>query len=68
MRGLNLALAALSLVTLSACYERETVAVDPHRQWWGEHHRGDVYDRERADREHREYCQRSYDRSCEGWR
>lgn len=68
MKGLHLALAAASLIALSGCYARETAAVDPHRQWWEERHRQDAYDRARAEHEHREYCERFYDRSCEGWR
>jgi hypothetical protein len=41
---------------------------DPHRAWWEEHHRQDAYERERAEREHRDWCARTPDRSCEGWR
>ena len=64
------AAAGLALSLLAGCvvHDRETVgAADPHRTWWSERHRQESYDRGRAEREHREYCVRSYDRSCEGW-
>lgn len=38
-----------------------------NRAWWEEHHRRERYAEERSEREHREWCDRSYDRSCEGW-
>ena len=60
--------AAALLLAGCVVHDRETVgAADPHRTWWSEHHGQDAYDRTRAEREHREYCGRTPDRSCEGW-
>jgi len=65
MRKLTSAAIALSLSLMSGC------VVEPrgdwHRGWWEDHHRGERYEPDRAEREHREWCGRSYDRSCEGW-
>ena len=66
----KVAAAALALSLLAGCvvHDRGSVAVaDPHRTWWSEHHGQEAYDRTRAEREHREYCGRTSDRSCEGW-
>jgi hypothetical protein len=66
MRSLSFALIAACVMVMSGCLV-EPRGGDLHRGWWEEHHRGENYDAERAEREHREYCGRSYDRSCEGW-
>jgi hypothetical protein len=66
----KIAAAALALSVLAGCvvHDRETVgAADPHRTWWSARHGQEAYDRNRAEREHREYCGHTPDRSCEGW-
>jgi hypothetical protein len=66
----KVAAAALALSLLAGCvvHDRGCVGVaDPHRGWWTAHHGQEAYDRGRAEREHREYCGRTPDRSCEGW-
>jgi hypothetical protein len=67
MRSLSFAVIAVCLLAVSGCYVVDTRGGDPHRGWWEERHRGEAYDTGRAEREHREYCARSYDRSCESW-
>lgn len=67
----KVAAVALALSVLAGCVVRDrgTVGVaDPHRDWWAAHHQHEAYDRARAEREHREYCAHTYDRSCDGWR
>jgi len=66
MRSLSFAVVTACVLAASGCFV-ETHGGDPHRAWWEERHRGEAYQVERAEREHREYCRRSYDRSCEGW-
>ena len=66
MKTLSFAVVAVCVLVGSGCFV-ETHGGDPHRGWWEEHHRGEAYQIERAEREHREYCKRSYDRSYEGW-
>jgi hypothetical protein len=66
MRSLSFAVIAVCVLAVSGCYV-ETRVGDPHRGWWEERYRNQAYDSGRAEREHREYCRRSYDRSCEGW-
>jgi hypothetical protein len=58
------------MVLLAGCvvHEDRPVAADPHRDWWSAHHGQDAYERSRAEREHRDWCGRTPDRSCEGWR
>jgi hypothetical protein len=68
MKLLIVAVAAVSMMGVSGCEVRETRVNDPHRAWWEEHHRQEAYERERAEREHRDWCARTPDRSCEGWR
>jgi hypothetical protein len=64
----KVAAAALALSLLAGCAVRErTTVADPHRAWWTEHHPRDSYDRGVAEREHRDYCRHTPDRSCEGW-
>jgi len=63
MRSLSFAAIAIWLLAVSGCVEQH----DWHRGWWDEHHHGERYEAERAEREHREWCGRSYDQSCEGW-
>lgn len=64
----KVAAAALALSLLAGCAVRErTTVADPHREWWATHHGQEAYDRERAEREHRDYCRHTPDRSCEGW-
>lgn len=65
MRIMTFALMLSCILATAGCFV-ETRG-DPHRAWWDEHHRGEAYESERAEREHREWCGRSYDRSCEGW-
>ncbi|HEX6841325.1 MAG TPA: hypothetical protein VF113_07345 [Stellaceae bacterium] len=74
MTGGKVAAAALALSLLAGCVVHDRgdrgsagVAADPHRGWWSEHHGQEAYDRGRAEREHREWCAHSPDRSCEGW-
>jgi hypothetical protein len=67
MRNLSFAVIAVCVLAVSGCFVVDTRGGDPHRGWWDERHRGEAYDNGRAEREHREYCGRSYDRSCEGW-
>ena len=62
----------VAALTLSACvvdegHGRVREGNDPHRDWWAGRHQGMEYNRESAEREHREYCGRSRDASCEGW-
>ena len=66
MRSLSFAMIAVCVLAVSGCVV-EPRGGDLHRGWWEERHRGESYQSERAEREHREYCGRSYDRSCEGW-
>lgn len=68
MKLLPVMVALAALVAVSGCEVRERTTYDPHRQWWSEHHGQEAYDRGRAEQEHRDWCARSYDRSCEGWR
>jgi hypothetical protein len=68
MKLLSIALAIAAFVWLAGCEIRERTAVDPHRDWWSQRHQEEVYDRDRAAREHRDWCARTPDRSCEGWR
>jgi len=66
----KVAAAALGLSLLAGCAVRERTTVgfeDPHRAWWSEHHPREAYDRSVAEREHREYCRHTPDRSCDGW-
>ena len=65
MRSLSFAVIAACVLSVSSCIVEPRG--DFHRGWWEERHRGEAYDHERAEREHRDYCGRSYDRSCEGW-
>jgi hypothetical protein len=67
MRSLSFAVIAVCVLAVSGCFIVDTRGGDPHRGWWDERHRGEAYDTGRAEREHREHCARSYDRSCEGW-
>ena len=62
--------AVMALVLMSGCvvHDRTTATVDPHRDWWAQRHAQETYDRDRAEREHRDWCARTPDRSCEGWR
>jgi len=62
------AAALLTVVILSGCVVQPVATVDPHRQWWDDHHPREAYDRDRAEREHRDYCGHTRDQSCEGWR
>jgi hypothetical protein len=64
MKFLTCALMLSCVLATTGCYVDNR---DPHRGWWDEHHRGEAYDSARAEREHRDWCGRSYDRSCEGW-
>jgi hypothetical protein len=70
MRFLQVALVALSIIAVSGCEHRERSGTsgDPHRAWWAQHHQGEAYDRDRGEREHRDWCNRTPDQSCEGWR
>ncbi len=70
MKVLHAAFIALSIVAISGCEvrERSGSSVDPHREWWAHYHQGEAYDRERGEREHRDWCNRTPDQSCEGWR
>jgi hypothetical protein len=68
----QLFLAIVAAVTLSACVVHEDrgpvrESYDPHRDWWAGRHQGSDYNRESAEREHRVYCGRTRDASCEGW-
>ena len=65
MRSLSFAVITVCVMALSGCVVEPRG--DLHRGWWEERHGGESYEAERAEREHREYCGRSYDRSCEGW-
>jgi hypothetical protein len=68
---MKLAYAAAALLTvliLSGCVVQPEAGYDPHRQWWTDHHPQEAYDRDRAEREHRDYCGRTPDHSCEGWK
>ena len=64
MKTLSLAVFAICMFGSSGCVVDHH---DFHRGWWDEHHRGERYEEDRAEREHREWCAKSYDRSCEGW-
>lgn len=69
MRFAAMPLAVTAAVLLAGCVVRQQpAAVDVHREWWGQHHPRETYDPYRADREHREWCARTPDRTCEGWR
>ena len=61
------ALAALLL--LGGCVVPEHRSdIDPHRDWWMQRHpQAASYDPDYAQREHREWCKRWHDQSCEGW-
>jgi len=50
MRNLSFAATAVWVSSASGCVESH----DWHRGWWNEHHRGERYEAERAEREHRE--------------
>jgi hypothetical protein len=65
MRSLGFAVVVACMLAGTGCFVENHR--DFHRGWWEERHRGEAYEPERAEREHREYCGRSYDRSCEGW-
>ncbi|HEY7219207.1 MAG TPA: hypothetical protein VH985_12565 [Candidatus Binatia bacterium] len=65
MRNLLFTVITIGQLALSSCIVDPHG--DPHRGWWEERHRAEAYDHDRAEREHRDYCRRSYDRSCEGW-
>ena len=63
-------IAVVAIALLSGCVVRDrerTVAADPHHDWWTQRHAQEPYDRTRAEREHRDWCARTPDRSCEGW-
>ncbi len=68
MKLLNVMFAVAVAIAASGCVVHEQTGYDPHRQWWAEHHGGEAYDRGRAEQEHRAWCERAPDRSCEGWR
>ena len=68
MKFQSVVLAVAALIVVTGCEVRERTAADPHRQWWAEHHGQDAYDRARAEREHRDWCAHTPDRSCQGWR
>lgn len=69
MKLARVVLAAMALALVAGCEVHErTMAVDPHHDWWAQHHGQEAYDRDRAEHEHREWCERTPDRSCEGWR
>jgi hypothetical protein len=58
-----------TLLSLGACViEDDRPGPDPHRAWWGEHHPQEAYDHDRAEHEHRDWCARTPDQTCQGWR
>ena len=72
MKRSRIAFALPVLVLLAGCVVRAEPAPlaydDQHREWWGRYHQNEAYERDRAEREHRDWCGRTPDRSCEGWR
>jgi hypothetical protein len=66
-RGLYIALALSSLLALGGC-NRPVDAEAAHRSWWDDHHHGEAFDHDRAVGEHRDWCAKNHDHSCEGWK
>ncbi len=77
MKRIGLAVfAACSLLSLAACgggsgyYDDTYYDVtfdDSHQRWWHDHYSDRAFDRRMALREHRMWCARSFDDSCNGW-
>ncbi|TAL03905.1 MAG: hypothetical protein EPO08_02980 [Rhodospirillaceae bacterium] len=70
MSGLKVCFALLSLATFAGCvaYAGPDPYEDRHRAWWAEHHREEMYERERAYHDHRGWCEdHDGDDSCQGW-
>lgn len=68
MKPSLMAFAITAALLLSGCVVRqEPAAENMHRAWWAQHHPHETYDASRAEREHRDWCARTPDRTCEGW-